>query len=319
MAHTPHATGSTRRAGWPLLLAAALFLGACGSPQPRPDPDEKRPATGSARPGGGGYYLDDGPGDNPPPDLDKIPDAVPRAEPLHRFANRPYTVFGRTYTPMDSLRPYRERGVASWYGRRYHNQRTSSGEPYDMYAMTAAHPTLPIPSYVRVTNPANGRSVVLRVNDRGPFKRERIIDLSYTAAYKLDYLQHGSTEVEVELIRPGINDSASTPVASLPPPLESEPLPPLASPAPIAPPRPALPATGGVFLQLGVFSSAENAHKLMAQANQALAQTGRRARVVADDGRHRVHVGPWDTPDEARLAARDIGRSLALEPIVVQR
>jgi len=113
---------------------------------------------------------------------------------------QPYSVFGRRYTPMMRLEPYRERGMASWYGRRYHGQPTSSGEPYDMYAMTAAHPTLPIPSYVRVTRSGTGRSVVVRVNDRGPFLQDRVIDLSYTAAAKLGFVEAGSAEVEVELI-----------------------------------------------------------------------------------------------------------------------
>jgi rare lipoprotein A len=151
----------------------------------------------------GGYYKDDGPHERPPANLDRVADAVPRAEPLHRFANRPYQALGRDYVPMTSLQPFRQRGLASWYGKRYHGRKTSSGEPYDMYAMTAAHPTLPIPSYARVTSVANGRSVVVRINDRGPFKSGRVIDLSYVAAYKLGYIQAGQAQVEVEAIVPG--------------------------------------------------------------------------------------------------------------------
>ena len=116
---------------------------------------------------------------------------------------RPYVALGKWYTPKTSLESYRERGIASWYGRRYHGQKTASGELYDMYGMTAAHPTLPIPSYVRVTNISNRKSVVVRVNDRGPFLSDRLIDLSYTAAYKLDVLGGGSAWVEVETILPG--------------------------------------------------------------------------------------------------------------------
>lgn len=138
----------------------------------------------------------------PPPNLAAIPDAVPRVEPLHRFANRPYQVFGKDYVPAATLAPFRQTGVGSWYGRRYHGAPTSSGERYDMYAMTAAHPTLPIPSYARVTNLANGRSVVVRINDRGPFHSERIIDLSYTAAWKLGYVDAGSARLEVESLLP---------------------------------------------------------------------------------------------------------------------
>jgi rare lipoprotein A len=151
---------------------------------------------------GGGYYLDDGPGDNPPADLESIPDAVPRDEPLRQANMRPYVALGKSYAPMTVLESYRERGIASWYGRRYHGQRTASGEIYDMYGMTAAHTTLPLPSYVRVTNIRNGKSIVVRVNDRGPFLSDRLIDLSYTAAYKLDVLGGGSAWVEVETILP---------------------------------------------------------------------------------------------------------------------
>ena len=125
-----------------------------------------------------------------------LPDAEPRQDPLHRFANNPYTALGRAYTPMRSLSPFKERGLASWYGRMFHGQKTSSGEIYDMYGMTAAHPVLPIPSYAKVTNLRNNRSVVVRINDRGPFHTGRIIDLSFTAAAKLGYIDTGSTSVE---------------------------------------------------------------------------------------------------------------------------
>ncbi|MFO1299483.1 MAG: septal ring lytic transglycosylase RlpA family protein [Burkholderiaceae bacterium] len=189
------------------LVTIALALAACAGPQggrstraPSADSAGASAPPAAAAPRRGGYYLDDGPGANPPVDLASIPDAVPRPEPLLPRTMRPYSVFGRQYTPMSQLEPYRERGMASWYGRRYHGQPTSSGEPYDMYAMTAAHPTLPIPSYARVTNVANGRSVVVRVNDRGPFLQNRVIDLSYTAAAKLGYVEAGSAEVEVDLI-----------------------------------------------------------------------------------------------------------------------
>ena len=193
-----------------LPLALVLALAACAGPQGprtgRSGAEARGAAAGaSAAPPSagtrkGGYYLDDGPGENAPADLAAIPDAVPRAEPLKPATMQPYSVFGRRYTPMMRLEPYRERGMASWYGRRYHGQPTSSGEPYDMYAMTAAHPTLPIPSYVRVTRSGTGRSVVVRVNDRGPFLQDRVIDLSYTAAAKLGFVEAGSAEVEVELI-----------------------------------------------------------------------------------------------------------------------
>jgi len=183
------------------LTAALLLAAACSSVPPRSAPPHGS-ASQPAPSGSGKYYLDDGPGANAP-DIDKIPDAVPRQEPLARAANRPYEVFGREYVPATMLKPYRERGIASWYGRRFHGQKTSVGEPYDMYAMTAAHPTLPLPSYARVTNVATGKSVVVRVNDRGPFLHDRIIDLSYAAAQRIGIAQAGSGEVEVEAILPG--------------------------------------------------------------------------------------------------------------------
>ncbi len=157
----------------------------------------------------GAYYKDDGPDANPPANLASIPDAVPRSEPLHRYANRPYERFGKQYVPMASLQPFRQRGMASWYGKRFHGQPTSSGERYDMYKMTAAHPTLPIPSYARVTRLSNGKSVVVRINDRGPFHASRIIDLSYAAAHRLGYVQAGSAEVLVESVVPGASARAA--------------------------------------------------------------------------------------------------------------
>ncbi len=156
---------------------------------------------------------EDGPGAG---NLDRIADARPRSEPLNRGANSPYTALGRKYVPYQSLTPYRQRGIATWYGRKFHGKPTSSGERYDMYAMTAAHTLLPIPSYVRVTNLSNGRSIVVRVNDRGPFHPERIIDLSYAAAYKLGFVNAGSVRVEVEAILP-----RSSAAAREPPGLES--------------------------------------------------------------------------------------------------
>jgi rare lipoprotein A len=169
-----------------LLALVCVVLGGCGS---------------TSNPGG--YYKDDGPHERPPANLDRVADAVPRSEPLHKFANRPYKALGKHYVPMTSLQPFRQRGLASWYGKRYHGQKTSSGEVYDMYQMTAAHPTLPIPSYARVTSIKNGKSVVVRINDRGPFRSGRVIDLSYVAAHKLGYIQAGEAMVEVESIVPG--------------------------------------------------------------------------------------------------------------------
>ena len=175
--------------------------GSAGVPSTRGDSSTSASTgTSASAPRRGGYYMDDGPLDQAAPDPTTVADAVPKLEPLIARANRPYTVFGRGYQPITSLRPYRERGIASWYGRKFHGNRTASGEVYDMFAMTAAHPTLPLPSYVRVTRIGTEQSVVVRVNDRGPFLNNRVIDLSYTAANKLGYVNAGSTEVEIELI-----------------------------------------------------------------------------------------------------------------------
>lgn len=175
-----------------LLLAVAL-AGCSSTP---------KQGGGIASGKGGGYYKDDGPEDNPPANLDQVPDAMPQVEPLASGANKPYVIFGKRYVPDTSQRAYQARGVASWYGKKFHGARTSNGEIYDMYAMTAAHPTMPIPSYARVTRVATGKSVLVRVNDRGPFHSDRLIDLSYTAAYKLGILGKGSSEVVVELLMP---------------------------------------------------------------------------------------------------------------------
>ena len=257
------------------------------------------------------YYSDDGPPTSVPADLDRIPDAVPKLEPLHRFANRPYTVLGRDYVPATMLRPYRERGIASWYGRKFHGQKTSIGEVYDMFGMTAAHPTLPLPSYARVTSVANGRSVVVRVNDRGPFLHGRVIDLSYAAATRLDIAQRGSGEVVVESIMP--------PDAG---PSVAKPLPPVAAPSvtaaapaqpPIVPAAVTTPsAEAGYVVQLGAFSSFANAQTFLAhvQNQTAAAQVEPRVRQVT--GLWRVYVGPFAERDEARKAAERIGSAFGL-------
>lgn len=208
-----------RRTAWIIALAIPILATGCGTILKY---DKKGKASSTSTLFGtakkkGGYYLDDGPGNNPPANLHLTPDAIPRDEPLRAANMRPYSALGRWYTPMTGLEPYRERGIASWYGRRYHGQKTASGEVYDMYGMTAAHTTLPIPSYARVTNVANGKSVVVRVNDRGPFLSDRLIDLSYTAAYKLDVLGGGSAWVEVESIFPGAEPARQIAAAALVP------------------------------------------------------------------------------------------------------
>lgn len=265
----------------------ALALAGCGMFAKRESPP--------APPSKGGYYKDDGPGEAPPPNLLATPDAQPRVEPLHRFANRPYQVFGKDYVPRTALAPYRERGVASWYGRRYHGGRTSSGEPYDMYAMSAAHPTLPIPSYARVTHLASGRSVVVRINDRGPFHADRVIDLSYVAAARLGIIRDGSAVVMIDAIVPG--DKAATDSG----------------------PPPAAEPSRGVYLQLGAFSARESAENFRARLQRELAWLPEALHVVAGDALFRVHLGPYHSQDEARSVAERIQRELDLAPMLVVR
>ncbi|WP_420094138.1 septal ring lytic transglycosylase RlpA family protein [Parazoarcus communis] len=314
-----------------LLAAATLLLSACGQTPVRPSgsqaqtPDAGQTAS-SAKSGrrGGGYYKDDGPHDTPPSNLEAVPDASPRLEPLHRFANRPYTVFGQDYVPLTELAPYRERGRASWYGRRFHGQPTSSGEPYDMYAMTAAHPTLPIPSYARVTSLATGNSVVVRVNDRGPFHKDRLMDLSYTAAYKLGYINQGSTEVEVEQILPDELPMVAS-ADPVPPLTNRDPPRPVVTPAVAVAPRPLAPvqqlssAGSGVFLQLGAFASFDNAEGFRATIEEQMSAFADRLELFADGSRFRLHAGPYASVDEARSAADRIAAALNMKPFVVVR
>ena len=189
-------TLSIRTACAALLVAVAAVLTGCGSAPPRSGGAAGVPV----RPGPAPSGDRDGPEANPPSDLSNVPDAEPKIEPIRAGGpNKPYEVQGRDYRPITEDRPFSERGLASWYGKKFHGRRTASGEIYNMYAMTAAHPTLPIPSYVRVRNPANDREVVVRINDRGPFHSGRIIDLSYTAALKLGVLK-GVAPVELSRI-----------------------------------------------------------------------------------------------------------------------
>jgi rare lipoprotein A len=311
---------------------ATLVLAACGTPGVRPGADrpeppapaqaskptpQKQPAWALKK--GGGYYQDDGPGDNPPPDLDAIPDAVPRSEPPHRFANKPYSVLGRDYVPLKPGAPYRASGVASWYGRKFNGQKTSSGEIYDMYGMTAAHATLPIPSYVRVTNPANGKSVIVRVNDRGPFHAGRLIDLSYTAAWKLGYIGNGSTLVEVESVQPGQETMLAQ---ARPRPAQDEPDPIArfaADPEPAPKPLPQVADTRGHYLQLGAFGNRDNAEALKSRLARELGALGDKLVVQAAGKLYRLQLGPWPDAQEARAVAERIRETLDYTPVLVQR
>jgi peptidoglycan lytic transglycosylase len=294
-----------------VIVTVGLTLAACGGAPPTAPPigTPSPPSTSPSKPG---YYKDDGPGDSVPPNLDAIPDAQPRREPLNRFANRPYSVFGREYMPATSLRPYKERGIASWYGRKFHGQKTSTSETYDMYGMTAAHPTLPLPSYARVTNVATGKSVVVRVNDRGPFLHDRVIDLSYAAAHRLGIAQKGSGEVEVEAVIPRdailvaaplLPSVAAAPATSVPaglPPAETGATVPVAF------------IEGGFVVQLGAFANNANAQTFVRHLANPLAPVGVEAKVRQVDGLFRVFVGPYPTRDDARRTADRLRDALGL-------
>lgn len=264
---------------------------------------EKPAKPAPQAPGKGGYYLDDGPGDNPPADIDAIPDAVPRVEPPLTRANRPYTALGEAYTPMTEFQPYKASGVASWYGKRYHGQKTSSGEVYDMYGMSAAHTILPIPSYVKVSNPENGRSVVVRVNDRGPFKKDRLIDLSYAAAHKLRLVGKGSGLVEVEAIDALAYDAKPVqPALSLDKSIDSK-----------------VASAGGTFIQVGAFRQKDNADQLRDKiAQSGTAQSGT-VESWYNDGIHRVRLGPYASRDEAERVAAQLKQSLGLTAIITNQ
>jgi len=290
---------------WAILALAVLLLSACGSAPQRKN--ETVNASGEARPtGSGGYLSGDGPGVDAPANIDEIPDAVPRNEPLHRYANRPYIALGKTYAPLTRPGDYKQRGIASWYGKKFHGQRTSVGEVYDMYAMTAAHPTLPIPSYARVTNLANQKSVVVRVNDRGPFLHERVIDLSYTAAHKLGIIGSGSAEVEVESLPSGGQEQSNAAEnRALAATNGSAELPPL----PVS-------SAGNVYLQLGAFKSQEGAESFMARMRSELGNLGKQFRLSMKDGLVRVHVGPYANQSEARGSAENMESKLGFKPML---
>jgi len=259
------------------------------------------------KPGRGGYLEGDGPGADEPANIDATPDAVPKYEPLHRFANRKYEALGLTYTPLTEPGNYKERGIASWYGKKFHGQRTASGEIYDMYGMTAAHPTLPIPSYARVTNLANNKSVIVRVNDRGPFLHERIMDLSYTAAHKLGIVGSGSTEVEVESIVP---EGAVTPSLVMNSPVVNEPLPPAQVTKNIV-----LDA-GTIYLQLGAFKSRQGAESFLAKMRTEFDEVEKPIALYQKDDFARVQLGPYATRQEARLAAEKLESRLGFKPMI---
>ncbi|GAB3678920.1 septal ring lytic transglycosylase RlpA family protein [Salinisphaera aquimarina] len=318
--------------------AAALLLAGCAS-----GPS----GGGAARSGsGGGYYQNDGPPDDENIDLDAIPDAVPRNEPLSRYGNpSSYEALGKTYYVLPSAAGFTQSGRASWYGRQFHGRRTSSGEPYNMFKMTAAHKRLPIPSYVRVTNLDNGKHVIVRVNDRGPFHDGRIIDLSYAAARRLDVVATGSAPVRIETVTPatlraednqrnaqtvrasrsstaptstGMANVAATEDRDTVPAARPASRPAPARPVPVANRGNAGSPDGDLYLQSGAFGSASNAQNMRARLGDA----GFTRVVIVDPDTttplYRVRLGPFDSQRSRALtqqilsargfAAREVDR-----------
>ncbi|MDN3919353.1 septal ring lytic transglycosylase RlpA family protein [Roseateles violae] len=294
-----------------LFLAGLALLAGCAS---RP----AEPAGGSER---------DGPELQVPPDLHLTPNAEPKLEPIRKGGpNKPYEVLGQRYEPLTEDRPLAERGLASWYGKKFHGRPTSSGEVYNMYAMTAAHATMPIPSYARVRNPANGREVIVRINDRGPFHSGRIIDLSYTAALKLDVLRGVSTvEVEritYEEIRSGAWQRngdppvyAAAPAVGAPPPLTTAQI--AATPVPDTPPPPY--AAAGFWVQLGAFSRLDGAEQMRARLVRELDWLAPMMAIFKDSRMHRLQAGPYRSREEARQAATRVQQAVGMNAVVVER
>lgn len=277
-----------------LLLSPLLLLTAC-----------------SSLPRGGGYYQDDGPHDRPHVDVSALPDAVPRDEPLSATGNKPYIVFGVNYVPVADTRDYRERGIASWYGKKFHGRRTSSGEPYDMYAMTAAHKTLPLPCYVRVRNLQNGKSVVVRVNDRGPFLHNRLIDLSYAAAARLGIVGTGTGVVEVEAVVPerALTTVTRAPAVQIIPAAEAAAI----KAEPIAP---------RLAVQVGAFQQWDNAASLRARLERAGLQVYVHP-PAADPAAgtaprlYRVRVGPIESVEDGDRLVAEVARHGIPDAVIV--
>jgi rare lipoprotein A len=287
-----------------LVVAGAVLLTGCGSQRARPTRGSPAAQHGgrvttsgtsarwrddTSRPQSSRYRdTQDSVPDGPPPDLSKLPEPVPKVEPLALYGNKsPYTVLGQSYRVLPSPRGYVERGIASFYGNKFHGYKTSSLEDYDMYAYTAASKTLPLPSYARVTNLENGKSVIVRVNDRGPFHDNRVIDLSYVAAVKIGVWPKGTGLVEVRGIDPSRGD------AELPPPPV------------VTTTRP------GIYLQVGAFSDVANAERVAARLRQAnfapvqVMQVGINGRSV-----RRVRVGPLanvERADDVTARIEDMG------------
>lgn len=299
---------------WLLLACLAALVSACST-------------TGDSQSGRYAMSKDAPPGDGVTLDPDNIPDAVPIFEPRTAAGNKtPYTVLGETYEVMPESKGYQEEGKVSWYGKKFHGYKTSNGETYDMYKMSAAHKTLPIPSYVRVTNLANGRTGIVRVNDRGPFHSERIMDLSYAAAVKLGVVQSGTATVRLETIEPSSNayakreaDRDTLPVASKKGSHRKAATPAVREIASTTPVEDALPqttpvASGNTYLQAGAFRNQDAA---MALREKLANLVGRPVNVDSLQGYYKVRIGPLEDDSDARNVADLMVQYSYARPMVV--
>jgi len=275
------------------LIISFLFLG-CQSIDPLFKEGAKK--NKSEEKSSGAYYLDDGPEENLPNNLDEILDAQPKYEALSKWASRPYVAFDKKYTPMKKIIPFEEEGYASWYGKRYHGKKTSIGEVYDMYQMTGAHKTLPLPCYIKVTNLKNKRSVIIRVNDRGPFVDERIIDLSYAAAHRLRIIETGSELVRIEMVNPSLakkNIEETENVSS------------------------ANSSIKYFYIQAGAFSSEDNASYLINRLSKIQFRNSLNIKKLSKNSLHLVTIGPYDSKKNAEQALKDIAQKIQLNSFII--
>ena len=267
-----------------IFLLTALCLAGCQTSNV--DKSNEKPVTDSKSKGA--YYLDDGPEEVIPENLSSIPNAIPKKEPLNKFSNRPYKVFGKTYYPMTSLKPYTATGYATWYGKKYHGNKTSIGEVYDMYKMTAAHKTLPLPCYVKVTNLKNDKTVIVRVNDRGPFVKDRIIDLSYAAANRLEIIEKGSELVKVELI----DLDKKVKVSKI---------------------------NKQIYIQAGLFSDEKNANNLINKIKKLGTVKNENIKKIKNEDQFQVLIGPFKNLPYAKIKKDELSDNFFINGFIVKR
>lgn len=328
------------------LLALLILAGCASSPSTS---GSRAPSPPAGR---------DGPPAVTPADLAQTPDPEPRVEPIRQGGpNKPYTVLGQSYEPMVADVPWKQRGLASWYGQKFHGRRTASGELFSLYGLTAAHRTLPIPSYVRVRHVASGREVIVRVNDRGPFHSRRVLDLSYAAALKLGIVSMGSAEVELERltfddIRTGAWRRNAGPGSGGDPAAGEDPIAALASssaspaqpenaavvslaspssdagnvvtstapvPAATSPDRAYTPAARGFWVQLAALGKRDGVDKLQQRVNTELSSLAPFMAVFREAALFRLQVGPYESRDQAQGVARAVREALDLTPMVIER